>query len=107
MSGGGALGDMGVYGVNGMRYLLNEEPVEVRAWASTDHSDPRFKDTEDLISWQFKFPSGALGHGSTSFSYAGCMKWTCSASRRASAPTPPPFTAGTSSASSAAPIRVR
>ena len=75
MSGGGALGDMGVYGVNGMRYLLNEEPVEVRAWASTDHSDPRFKDTEDLISWQFKFPSGALGHGSTSFSYAGCMKW--------------------------------
>lgn len=75
MSGGGALGDMGVYGVNGMRYLLNEEPTEVRAWASTDKSDPRFKDTEDLISWQFKFPSGALGHGSTSFSYAGCMKW--------------------------------
>jgi predicted dehydrogenase len=75
MSGGGALTDMGIYGVNGMRYLLNEEPVEVRAWANTDHSDPRFKDTEDLISWQFKFPSGALGHGSTSFSYGGCMKW--------------------------------
>ena len=75
MSGGGAMGDMGVYGVNGMRFLLNEEPSEVRAWASTDKSDPRFKDTEDLISWQFKFPSGALGHGSTSFSYAGCMKF--------------------------------
>lgn len=75
MSGGGALTDMGIYGVNGMRYLLNEEPVEVRAWASTDHSDPRFKDTEDLIAWQFRFPSGALGNGSTSFSYGGCMKW--------------------------------
>lgn len=75
MSGGGALGDMGIYGVNGMRYLLNEEPTEVRAWANTDRSDPRFKTTEDLISWQFKFPSGALGHGSTSFSYAACMKW--------------------------------
>lgn len=74
-SGGGAMGDMGVYGVNGMRYLLNEEPIEVRAWANTDRSDPRFKDTEDLISWQFRFPSGAMGHGSTSFSYAGCMKW--------------------------------
>ena len=35
-SGGGALADMGIYGVNGARYLLNEEPVEVRAWAQTD-----------------------------------------------------------------------
>lgn len=75
MSGGGALTDMGIYGVNGMRYLLNEEPVEVRAWASTDRSDPRFRETEDLIAWQFRFPSGALGNGSTSFSYAGTMKW--------------------------------
>ena len=31
MSGGGALADMGIYGVNASRYLLNEEPVEVRA----------------------------------------------------------------------------
>ncbi|MES2442727.1 MAG: Gfo/Idh/MocA family oxidoreductase [Pseudomonadota bacterium] len=75
MSGGGALTDMGVYGINAARYLLNEEPTEVRAWASTDKTDPRFKDTEDMISWQFKFPSGALSHGSTSFSYAGCMKF--------------------------------
>jgi glucose-fructose oxidoreductase len=75
MSGGGALTDMGIYGVNASRYLLNEEPVEVRAWASTDRSDPRFKDTEDLIAWQFRFPSGAIGNGSTSFSYGGCMKW--------------------------------
>ncbi|MBO9715058.1 Gfo/Idh/MocA family oxidoreductase [Sphingomonas sp.] len=75
MSGGGALTDMGIYGINGTRYLLNEEPTEVRAWANTDHKDPRFKDVEDLISWQFKFPSGALAHGSTSFSYAGCMKF--------------------------------
>jgi glucose-fructose oxidoreductase len=75
MSGGGALADMGVYGINGARYLLGEEPVEVRAWASTDRSDPRFKETEDLIAWQFRFPSGAIGTGSTSFSYAGTMKF--------------------------------
>lgn len=75
MSGGGALTDMGIYGINGTRYLLNEEPTEVRAWAHTDKSDPRFRDVEDLISWQFKFPSGALAHGSTSFSYGGCMKY--------------------------------
>jgi hypothetical protein len=32
MSGGGALADMGIYGINATRYLLAEEPVDVRAW---------------------------------------------------------------------------
>jgi predicted dehydrogenase len=73
MSGGGALADMGIYGVNASRYLLNEEPLAVRAWAQTDRTDPRFKTVEDLISWQFRFPSGAIGSGSTAFSYAGTM----------------------------------
>jgi len=75
MSGGGALTDMGVYGINGARYLLGEEPVEVRAWAQTDRSDPRFREVEDLIAWQMRFPSGAIGQGSTSFSYGSCMKY--------------------------------
>ena len=74
-SGGGALTDMGIYGINASRYLLAEEPIEVRAWAQTNRNDPRFRTTEDLISWQFRFPSGALSSGSTSFSYAGTMDW--------------------------------
>jgi predicted dehydrogenase len=75
MSGGGALADMGIYGVNAARYLLNEEPVEVRAWSRTDRNDPRFRTVEDLIAWQFRFPSGAIANGSTSFSYAGTMAY--------------------------------
>ena len=73
MSGGGALADMGVYGVNAARYILAEEPVEVRAWAQTDRTDPRFKTTEDVIAWQFRFPSGSIANGSTAFSYQGTM----------------------------------
>jgi predicted dehydrogenase len=73
MSGGGALGDMGVYGINAARYLLNEEPIAVQAWAQTDRSDPRFKETQDLINWQFRFPSGVIANGSTSFAYAPTM----------------------------------
>lgn len=73
MSGGGALADMGIYGINAARYLLNEEPIEVRAWASTDRSDPRFRTVEDLIAWQFRFPSGAIANGSTSFNCEGTM----------------------------------
>lgn len=75
MSGGGALADMGIYGINATRYLLNEEPIEVRAWARTDHSDPRFKTVEDLIAWQMRFPSGAIGEGSSSFSQPGTMAY--------------------------------
>jgi glucose-fructose oxidoreductase len=74
-SGGGALADMGIYGINGARYLLNEEPVEVRAWEHTDRSDPRFKTVPDLVAWQFRFPSGAIANGSTSFSVGGTMRW--------------------------------
>jgi predicted dehydrogenase len=76
MSGGGAMADIGIYGINAARYLLNEEPVEVRAWASTDRSDPRFREVEDIIAYQFRFPSGALYNGSTSFSQAGTMTFT-------------------------------
>ena len=74
-SGGGALADMGIYGINGARYLLNEEPVEVRATARTDRSDPRFKTVEDFYSWEFKFPSGAVAQGSTSFDASDTMAY--------------------------------
>lgn len=74
-SGGGALADMGIYGINGARYLLGEEPVEVRAWERTDRGDPRFRTVPDMIAWQFRFPSGAISNGSTSFSVGGTMRW--------------------------------
>lgn len=74
-SGGGALADMGIYGINGSRYLLNEEPVEVRARARTNRADPRFRTVEDLITWEFRFPSGAVSINCTSFDQAGTMAW--------------------------------
>jgi len=74
-SGGGALADMGIYGINASRYLLNEEPLEVRARAQTDKRDPRFRTVEDLITWEFRFPSGALSTNCTSFNQAATMAW--------------------------------
>jgi predicted dehydrogenase len=75
LAGSGGLGDMGIYGINAARYMLNEEPVEVRAWANTDRNDPRFKTVDDLIAWQFRFPSGAICNGSTSFNYNATMSF--------------------------------
>jgi glucose-fructose oxidoreductase len=93
-SGGGALTDMGIYGINAARYLLAEEPVEVRAWAQTNRNDPRFRTTEDLISWRFRFPSGALSSGSTSFSYAGTMDWEVIAEKGKMTASPGAFYSG-------------
>lgn len=75
MSGGGALADMGIYGISAARYLLNEEPLEVRATSQTDRNDPRFRSVEDLYSWQFRFPSGAIAQGSTSFDASDEMSY--------------------------------
>lgn len=74
-SGGGALADMGIYGLNASRYLLNEEPIEVRARSRTNRADPRFRTVEDLITWEFRFPSGAVSTNCTSFDQAGTMAW--------------------------------
>ena len=82
MSGGGALADMGIYGINATRYLLAEEPVEVRAWARTDKSDPRFRTVDDMVAWQMRFPSGAIGEGSSCFSQPGTMAWQVVGSER-------------------------
>lgn len=60
MSGGGSLMDMGIYSLQAARYMTGEEPVAVTARESTDRSDPRFREVEDIIDWTLEFPSGAI-----------------------------------------------
>lgn len=61
MSGGGSLMDIGIYALNAARYMTGEEPVAVYAKETTDRSDPRFKEVEDMIEFQLEFPSGVIG----------------------------------------------
>jgi predicted dehydrogenase len=51
LAGGGPLMDMGIYALNGCRYLTGEEPVEVKAVASVIDQDGRFKDVEENLMW--------------------------------------------------------
>ncbi len=41
--GGGPVGDVGVYCINAARYVTNEEPIEVTAFAQQPKDDPRFR----------------------------------------------------------------
>ncbi|WP_158917959.1 Gfo/Idh/MocA family protein [Caulobacter sp. S45] len=70
LSGGGSLMDMGIYSLQAARYMSGEEPVAVTARASTDRSDPRFHEVEDMMQWTLDFPSGAIGQCMSMYSAA-------------------------------------
>jgi predicted dehydrogenase len=60
LSGGGAMMDIGIYSVNGARYMIGEEPVWVTAQETK--TDPvKFKEgIDETILFQFGFPGGAM-----------------------------------------------
>lgn len=71
LAGGGSLMDIGLYALQATRYCTGEEPTEISAMEYTDRTDVRFKEVEDMINFQLRFPSGALGQCTSSYGYAG------------------------------------
>jgi len=67
LAGGGSLFDIGLYCLNTTRWLTGEEPVEVFAQMNSTPNDPRFRDVEENVSWQMRFPSGILASNSCSY----------------------------------------
>ncbi|MEJ7588388.1 MAG: Gfo/Idh/MocA family oxidoreductase [Ferruginibacter sp.] len=60
LAGGGSLMDIGIYAINGSRYMVGEEPVWVSAEETkTDHE--KFKEgVDETITFQLGFPGGAI-----------------------------------------------
>lgn len=60
LSGGGAMMDIGIYSINGARYMLGEEPIWVTAQETK--TDPvKFKEgIDETIQFQMGFASGAV-----------------------------------------------
>lgn len=69
LSGGGPLMDLGVYCIQASRYVLGEEPIAVTAQFGTVYNKQIFTETEESISWQMEFPSGARANCNTTVSY--------------------------------------
>src|SRR6266567_742783 len=69
LAGGGSLMDIGIYALNASRYLAGEEPTEVNAMTYTTPGDPRFKEVEEHVNFQLRFPSGILANCSSSYGY--------------------------------------
>lgn len=60
LAGGGAMMDIGIYSINGARYMVGEEPIWVTAQETK--TDPvKFKEgVDETIQFQLGFPSGAV-----------------------------------------------
>lgn len=60
LAGGGAMMDIGIYSVNGARYMVGEDPVWVTA-QQTKTNPTKFKDgIDETIQFQMGFPNGAI-----------------------------------------------
>jgi len=60
LAGGGAMMDIGIYSVNGARYMIGEDPVWVTA-QETKNDPVKFKEgVDETIQFQLGFPGGAV-----------------------------------------------
>ncbi len=64
--GGGALYDMGVYAINGIRYATGMEPVEVVKAEQSTRRPKVFTEVDETTSFQLRFANGLLADGKTS-----------------------------------------
>ena len=69
LAGGGSMMDIGIYALNASRYLTGEEPTELHAMIHSTPGDPRFKEVEEHVTFQLRFPSGILANCSSSYGY--------------------------------------
>lgn len=75
LAGGGALMDIGIYSVNGARYMVGEEPIWVTA--QEVKTDPvKFKEgVDETITFQLGFPGGAVSSCLSTYAMNGLDKF--------------------------------
>lgn len=72
LAGGGSLWDIGIYSLNGARFLSGEEPVELRAaWRHPAGATVGGKvaDVELGVNWEARFPSGLAAIATSAYDY--------------------------------------
>jgi predicted dehydrogenase len=80
LSGGGCLMDVGIYALQATRFITGEEPVLVSGMETK--TDPvKFKEVEESIVWQAKFPSGVVAYCSASYNSGLFGRYTAKADK--------------------------
>lgn len=60
LSGGGSMMDIGIYSINGSRYMIGEDPVWVSAEETKTNPDKFKEGVDETIQFQLGFPGGAV-----------------------------------------------
>jgi predicted dehydrogenase len=71
LSGGGSLLDMGIYPLNGIRWIAGEEPATYTAQTTTIDKSGKFFSVEESIDFTLRFPSGVLAEAGSSYGESG------------------------------------
>ncbi|HEY1790819.1 MAG TPA: Gfo/Idh/MocA family oxidoreductase [Verrucomicrobiae bacterium] len=74
LAGGGCLMDMGIYALQATRYLSGEEPVEVSGITTVTNPE-WFKEIEESIVWDLKFPSGVVARCASTYKFSGMQRF--------------------------------
>lgn len=69
LAGGGPLPVVGLYCLNTTRFLTGEEPIEIMASLYSTPGDPRFREVEESVTRQMRFPSGILSSNATYYGF--------------------------------------
>lgn len=78
--GGGALLDVGVYAIQGTRYIFGEEPITVSA-LETKTDKKKFAEVDETITWTMQFASGRTANLMCSFNLRGYNQLTAFADK--------------------------
>ncbi|MEP7323404.1 MAG: Gfo/Idh/MocA family oxidoreductase [Saprospiraceae bacterium] len=75
LAGGGSMMDIGIYAINGARYMIGEEPTWVTA-QETKNDKIKFKEgVDETITFQFGFPGGATASCLSTYAMNGLDKF--------------------------------
>ncbi|HEX6179794.1 MAG TPA: Gfo/Idh/MocA family oxidoreductase, partial [Chitinophagaceae bacterium] len=66
LAGGGGLMDMGVYAIQGARYVTGEEPMYVTAREEKTRPE-LFREVDETVYFELEFPSGCIAKGESSY----------------------------------------
>jgi predicted dehydrogenase len=70
LAGGGPLMDVGIYCVQGVRYVTGLEPVAIRAAEGTKRDLKKFSEVEESLTWQMELSNGMVAECKSSYSEA-------------------------------------
>ena len=80
LSGGGPLMDVGIYALQATRMMTGEEPILVSA-QETKTDLVKFREVEESMTYELKFPSGVIASCSTTYKVNGLNRFTVFAER--------------------------